>query len=263
MTRDVIVARALDVAIEAAHAGGAVLRDGWGREREVTLKDSRTNIVTWADVNAQSAIVETIRAAFPTHAVVGEEGTVGDAGDDDVWYVDPLDGTTNYAHGLPFFCTSIALVHGLETVCGVVYDPFHDELFSAARTAGATCNGQALHVSSVDRLDRALVVAQAQVDAPDLIREFSDLVDKLMNAARGVRSFGSPALTLCYVAAGRLEAYVERYMDPWDTLAGALMVEEAGGRFSDFGGRSVTALEAADVVGSNGLIHDQLLGTLG
>jgi myo-inositol-1(or 4)-monophosphatase len=256
------VTRPLEVAIEAARAGGAVLRQGWGREREVTLKDSRTNIVTWADIQAQTAIVHTIRAAYPAHAVVGEEGTVGDPAAEHVWYVDPLDGTTNYAHGLPFFCTSVALVHGPRTECGVVYDPLHEELFAAARGGGATCNGRPLRVSDADRLERALVVAQAQFDAPDLIRDFADLVDRLMNAARGVRSFGSPALTLCYIAAGRLEAYCERFMDPWDTLAGALMIEEAGGRFSDFDGRPVTTLRATDVVGSNGRIHDQLLGHL-
>lgn len=253
---------ALPVAIKAARAGGRVLSDGLHRDPEATLKDSRANVVTWADVRSQEAIVSVIRDAFPDHGIVGEEGTTGDADAEHVWFVDPLDGTSNYANGWPFFGVSVALRSAGQTVCGVVYDPYHDELFAAAPGGGATRNGEPLSVSDVDQLDRALVVVQAQSDDPAVIREFAQLVELVMNVARGVRFPGAPALVLCAVAAGRLTAYCERYMDPWDIVAGGLILEEAGGRLTRFDGQAVRSTEPADVVATNGPIHDELLAAL-
>jgi myo-inositol-1(or 4)-monophosphatase len=229
---------------------------------EIAYKDARANLVTIADRQSQAAIVDVICDAFPGHAIVGEEGTTGDPRGEHVWYVDPLDGTTNYAHGLPYFCVSVAVRSAGDTVAGVVYDPVHDEMYAAARHEGATRNGEQLHVSGIARLDRALVVAQAQSVDPGEIRAYASLVERLMTAAGGVRSLGSPALTLCAIAAGRLEAYCEYAMDPWDIAAGQLILEEAGGTLTGFDGRPHRTAARTDVAASNGRIHSELLTAL-
>jgi myo-inositol-1(or 4)-monophosphatase len=249
----------LRLAVAAARAGGAVLmkRLRAGADLEVGYKDARANLVTAADREAQRAVTAMILATFPHHLVNGEEGTAGDPGSSHVWYVDPLDGTTNYAHGIPFFCVSVALrAHG-RTVAGAVYD-----LYAAAAGGGATLNGTPLRVSPVDRLDRSLVVAQAQTVEEDEIRAYARLVERLMSVTGGVRSLGSPALTLCAIAAGRLEAYCEYAMDPWDITAGQLIVEQAGGRLTLFDGRPHDSADRVDVVASNGHIHSELITAL-
>jgi myo-inositol-1(or 4)-monophosphatase len=260
--------RELQVAIAAARAGAAELTAVHGGDLRIDYKDARANLVTDADLRSQQAITDVILSAFPSgHAIDGEEGAAGDPDAGHVWYVDPLDGTTNYAHGLPFFCVSVALrtaggrTTG-QTTAGAVYDPVRDEMFAAAKGDGATLNGRRLSVSAVTRLDRALVVAQAQsVDVAE-IRAYADLVERLMNAAGGVRSLGSPALTLCAIAAGRLEAYCEHAMDAWDIAAGQLILEEAGGTLTTFDGSPHQSADRADVVASNGLVHTELLTAL-
>lgn len=253
---------AIHVAVQAAQAGGRVLMESPHSELEVRLKDSRANLVTSADKESQEAVVAVIREAFPDHAVVGEEGKAGDPRSQFRWLVDPLDGTTNYANGLGYFCVSVALQCHDDTVCAAVFDPYHEELFTAQRGQGATCNGRRLRVANVERLAESLVVAQAQSSDPAEIADFTRLFELLMNTTRGVRFPGAPALALCHVAAGRITAYCERAMDPWDTAAGQLILEESGGRFTTFDGRGVRSIEPTDVVGSNRLIHDELLATL-
>lgn len=253
----------LRVAEQAARAGGkVVLSRLHDTDLQVAYKDGRANIVTVADTESQRAVCGVIAAAFPDHAIFGEEGTSGDASAGHAWYVDPLDGTTNYAHGLPFFCVSVALRSHGSTVAGAVFDPLRDELFSAARSEGAFVNGTPLRASAVARLDQSLVVAQAQTVDDGEIRAYAALVDRLMRVAGGVRSLGSPALTLCAIAAGRLEAYCEYAMDAWDILAGQLILREAGGRLTTFSGFPHTTAERADIVASNGHIHDELITAL-
>lgn len=253
---------AAEVAEAAARAGGGVLMERRHTELGIEYKDTRANLVTVADHESQRAVAETILSAFPGHAVDGEEGTAGSPGAADVWYVDPLDGTTNFAHGLPFFCVSVGLRSGGRTVAGAVYDPLHDEMFAAARGGGASLNGVPIGVSDVTRLDRALVVAQAQTTDPGEIRAYGRLVERLMSVSGGVRSLGSPALTLCAIAAGRLEAYCEYAMDAWDILAGQLILAEAGGVLTVFDGRPHESADRADVVASNGYIHAELIDAL-
>lgn len=252
----------LEVAVKAARAAAEILRETMGVDLGISYKDARANLVTVADKQSQQVITGVIAGAFPGHAIVGEEGTTGDPGAEHVWYVDPLDGTTNYAHGLPYFCVSIAKRTSGETTAGVVYDPYHDEMFAATRHGGATRNGEPLRVSQVERLDRALVAAQAQSVDPEEIRAYARLVERLMTVAGGVRSLGSPALTLCAIAAGRLEAYCEHAMDPWDITAGQLILEEAGGTLTKFDGQPHRTADRADVVASNGRIHTELLTAL-
>jgi myo-inositol-1(or 4)-monophosphatase len=257
------VTSAADVAAAAARAGGTVLLVRWrDADLQVTYKDERANLVTVADRESQQTVTETILAAFPDHGIDGEEGMAGNPGAEHVWYVDPLDGTTNYAHGLPFFCVSVALRYHGQTVAGAVYDPVHDEMFVAAPGGGATVNGEPLRVSGVARLDRALVVAQAQSVDEAEIRAYATLVERLMQVTGGVRSLGSPALTLCAIAAGRLEAYCEYAMDAWDIAAGQLILQEAGGTLTLFDGRPHTTADRADVIASNGQIHAELITAL-
>ena len=255
---------AADIAEAAARAGGAVLmrllrEDG---DLEIDYKDARANLVTAADRESQRAIAETILTAFPDHAIDGEEGTVGNMDAADVWYVDPLDGTTNFTHSLPFYCVSVALRSHNQTVAGAVYDPRRDEMFVAALGGGATLNGVPTGVSDIARLDRSLVVAQAQTVDLGEIRAYARLVERLMSVSGGVRSLGSPALTLCAIAAGRLEAYCEYTMDAWDILAGQLILAEAGGMLTLFGGQPHLTADRADVVASNGYIHAELIDAL-
>lgn len=245
----------------AARAAGAELRRLQGAPLDVTLKDARVDVTSSADAAAQRAVTAVVAAAHPDHVVIGEEEGGQPPPDRPVWFVDPLDGTRNYLNGVPFFCTSVAVTLGGEVLAGAVYDPSRDELYSAVRGGGATCDGRPLRVSPVDDVARALVVTQAQSADPRVIREFADLMALLMGVCAGVRFPGAPALVLAHVAAGRYGAYVERVMDPWDVAAGRLLVEEAGGRFTDFAGRPV-GTGVADVVASNGHVHDALLRAL-
>jgi len=255
-------AEALEVAVAAARAGAAALTSAAAGDLQISYKDARANLVTVADRRSQDAVTSVIRDSFPGHAIVGEEGSAGHQDATDVWYVDPLDGTTNFAHGLPFYCVSVAMRSGGETVAGAVYDVPRDEMFAAANGSGATVNGEPIGVSAITRLDRALVVAQAQSVDPAEIRAYADLVERLMSVAGGVRSLGSPALTLCAIAAGRLEAYCEHAMDAWDIAAGQLILEEAGGVLTRFDGRPHRTTDRADVVASNGAVHSELLAIL-
>jgi agmatine deiminase len=264
--------KALDVAVEAARAGAAELRLAAGRELLVEYKGDRTNLVTDADLRSQEAITRVILDAFPDHAVDGEEGRAGAPDATHVWYVDPLDGTTNYTHGMPFFCVSIALRNAVQsdsvqsdagqTTVGVVYDPVHDEMFTAEKGKGAFLNGQSCTVSGTSSVGRSLIAAQAQTSDPAEIRAFAALVERLMLACVGVRSSGSAALTLCAIACGRLDAYCERSIDAYDILAGQLILQEAGGTLTTLSGAPYDSVSPTSVLASNGLIHADLATAL-
>ena len=263
----------MEVAVAAARAGGAVLIEGLHRPKQVELKSERASIVTWADVTSQAVIFDVIGNAFPGHAILGEEGIGGVAGSDHTWIVDPLDGTSNYAHGLPFACVSVALRDPDGVVVGAIFEPFRGELFTAVRGRGAWLGdsahhganvGERLAVSSADSLARALVCTGLQSDDPEQIEAFGRRIVALYSTARGTRSLGSPALCLAYVAAGRIDAFLERDATyAWDVAAGALLITEAGGRCEDLdGGPLNLGIGVANVLGSNGHIHDELAGLI-
>jgi myo-inositol-1(or 4)-monophosphatase len=252
----------LKVAIAAARAGGAVLAATDRATIDVTLKDARVDLTTSADRASQAAVVQVVRGAFPDHTIVGEEGTVPGADTGYVWYVDGLDGTSNFANGIPWYCVSVALRAGDDVVAGAVYDPVHDQLFAASRGGGATVNDTPLRVSPVSDLRRAIVATQIQTSDEERIGEFVGDLERLMNAAGGVRFMGAPALLLAHIAAGHLTAYCERRMPAWDISAGQLLVEEAGGRVTDRRGRRIASAAITDIVASNGPIHDALLAVV-
>jgi myo-inositol-1(or 4)-monophosphatase len=263
------VSELLEGAVAAARAGGAVLIEGLRRPKRVELKSERASIVTWADVTAQAAILEVIRERFPGHAVLAEEdpasAAAGGAAADETrvtWLVDPLDGTSNYAHGVPFACTSVAVRDAEGLAAGAIFDPFREEMFTATRGGGAWLGDESLAVSAVDSPERALVCTGIQSDDPEAIAAFGRRIVALSRECRGVRCVGSPALCLAYVAAGRIDAFLERDATfAWDVGAGALLITEAGGRIGDLdGGPLNLGPGLANVLASNGGIHAALAG---
>jgi myo-inositol-1(or 4)-monophosphatase len=250
----------LDVCVAAARAAGVVLTDGLTRDKEVKLKSERSSIVTWADVTSQAEIFRVVGEHFPQHAILGEEGDGGGPDTSLTWIVDPLDGTSNYAAGIPFACTSVAVKDREGVVAGAILEPFRGELFTATRGGGAWLGSERLGVSSNDSLARALVATGLQSDDPEQIAAHARRVEALHLYSRGARAFGSPALCLAYVAAGRLDAFYERDATyAWDVAAGSLMIAEAGGRCEDLDGGPLNLGHGiANVLGTNGAIHADL-----
>jgi len=248
----------LDAAAAAARAAGEVLRRGYGREKTVRYKGV-VDLVTEIDEESEQLVTGMLREAFPTYGVFGEEGARIPGEVDARWIVDPLDGTTNYAHNFPFFAVSIALEKAGMLELGVVYNPVMEELFIGRRGGGATLNGGLLHVSKTDEMLRALLATGFPYDRA-AVPAALDAFARFTLRAQGVRRAGSAALDLCYVAAGRLDGYYERGIYPWDIAAGMVVLAEAGGRSTDFRG-GPPDLEAREIVASNGRIHDAMLET--
>jgi myo-inositol-1(or 4)-monophosphatase len=252
----------LELAIRAAREAGELLRSNMGRRIDISYKGP-IDLVTEVDMASERLIRELITTYYPRHTVIGEEmGAGGSVGDSEYrWIVDPLDGTTNYAHGYPCFCVSIGLQHAGEPLLGVVYDPTRDELFAAERGAGATLNGRPVRASGVESLKKALLCTGFPYDYTN--RYFTNL-DHFRNfslAAQAVRRDGSAALDLCYVACGRFDGFWEAGLNPWDSAAAALVIAEAGGRVTSLDGCPFDPFRA-ECVASNGLIHDEMLAVL-
>jgi myo-inositol-1(or 4)-monophosphatase len=254
------LATELEVAIAAAEAAGEVLRGDFGGEQAVRYK-GEVDLVTEVDERAERVIGELLREAFPGYGMLAEEGGRLPGEDDSRWIVDPLDGTTNYAHGLPIFAVSIALERADEVVLGVVHDPIRGETYVAERGGGATLNGEPIRVSDTEEPIRALLVTGFPYDRADMPAAL-ELFGRLTMLTQGVRRLGAAALDLCYVAAGRLDAFYERGLHAWDIAAGGLILEEAGGKVTDYQGRDFD-LEGGEIVASNGLLHAVLLEVMG
>jgi myo-inositol-1(or 4)-monophosphatase len=249
------------LAVEAARAAGELLRSELAGARQIDFKGAPTNLVTEMDARAEALILGRLRAAFPDDAILAEETGSAAGRSGRRWIVDPLDGTTNYAHGLPLFAVSIALEVGGRVELGVVHDPVHDELYVAQRGAGAFVNDRRLGVSRTATLDESLLAT----GFPYNIRETDDNNLREYAAfslrARGVRRLGSAVLYLGWLAAGRFDGYWELRTGPWDVAAGGLFVEEAGGRITGIDGAPLV-LDAPSVLATNGRIHDQMLRVL-
>jgi myo-inositol-1(or 4)-monophosphatase len=246
----------LEVAIEAAREAGAILQE-WAGRFTVTEK-SRANLVTEADFASQKAIHRRIHGRFPTHNFLGEEGLAEtNSASEWRWVIDPLDGTSNYVHGFPYFAVNIALEYGKDLMVAVTFDPTRDELFTAIRGEGAFLNGQPIQPTRVSDLRDAMVVASL----PVACRPEHYAVQQLLNVmphVQTVQRTGSAALNLAYVAAGRIDAFWSGSLKPWDMAAGVLLVQEAGGRVTRMNGEPID-IEIPDLLSSNGLpIHDAL-----
>lgn len=240
---------------ELAREAGSLLMSYFGK---VAIEyKGEADLVTKADRTSEKLIVEHIRRRWPNHDLVGEEGSRTETGSDYRWYVDPLDGTTNFAHGYPVFCVSLALDYKGERIAGVIYDPNRDEMFAAEKGSGARLNGAPMHVSKTPRLQESLVAtgfpSHKRHKNPNI-----HFYHQLTLRSHGVRRAGSAALDLCYVGCGRYDAFWEFNLNPWDTAAGVLMVQEAGGKVTNFTGQPFS-LDSRQVLASNTILHDELL----
>ncbi len=245
----------LTVGVEIAREAGALLAQLFQHPHEISYK-RKSDLVTEADRRSEALIVKRLHSHFPKHAVVGEEGGGQKTDSEYCWYVDPLDGTTNFAHGFPVFCVTLGLAYRGEIVVGVVYDPIRNELFTAERGAGAYLNDKRIHVSKTASLSESLLATGFPPFATnhDLNIQFYFRFTML---SHGIRRAGSAALDLCSVAAGRFEGFWELKLNPWDKAAGSLLVTEAGGRVTDLEGRPFDVL-GDEVFASNGLVHDEM-----
>ncbi len=239
-----------------AREAGALLMDFFHQRVKIEYKGD-ADLVTVADRKSETLILERIRKQFPTHDVMGEEGSRIESGSDYKWFVDPLDGTTNFAHGFPVFCISLAVQYRGRGAVGVIYDPTRDEMFAAEQGKGAFLNGEPIHVSATSQLAECLVgtgfPSQKRHKSPNIY-----FYHQLTLRTHGVRRAGSAALDLCNVACGRFDGFWEFNLNPWDTAAGVLIVEEAGGRVTNFSGGPFQ-LDSRETLASNGLVHDALV----
>ncbi|MCS7079925.1 MAG: inositol monophosphatase [Chloracidobacterium sp.] len=250
----------LSFAEQVAREAGAILRERFGAPLDVRRK-GRIDLVTEVDVLAENLIRSRIQRRFPDHAILAEESGLVERASAFRWIIDPLDGTTNYSHGYPFFSVAIALEQAGETVVGVVYDPLRDELFAAARGQGTTCNGHPVRVSAVPTLEQALLVTGFPYNVRSSPRKNLDHFSAFLEIAQAIRRDGSAALDLAYVAMGRFDGFWELNLAPWDMAAGSLLVTEAGGRVTAFDGQPFSPY-VAEIVASNGLLHDAMCEVL-
>jgi myo-inositol-1(or 4)-monophosphatase len=242
----------LEAALSAAKQAGEVLRAGFGAEHTITYK-GEVDLLTEVDEEAERVIREELLGTFPTHGMLAEEGGKLAGEEDARWIVDPLDGTTNYAHGLPIFYVSIALERAGKIILGVVHDPIREETYIAERGGGATLNGGPIRVSDTEELIQALIATGFPYDRAEM-PEALELFGRFAAITRGMRRLGSTALDLCHVASGRLDGYYERGIWAWDIAAGSLLLEEAGGKVTDYRGGELN-LEGREIVASNGALH--------
>ncbi len=252
----------LNLAAETALEAGRFLRMSVGKIKSVERKHGQeTNLVTEIDKNAEAMIIDRIKRRFPHHDFLGEESGSHAAKSDHKWIIDPLDGTTNFTHGLPIFCVSIGLEVAGELKLGAVYDPNQEELFAAERGNGAWLNNRRIRVSKTSRLIESLIVTGFPYNVRENPYNATEHFKNFLMAAQAVRRLGSAAMDLCYVAAGRFDGFWEVTLNPWDMAAGLVILEEAGGKFTDFRGFPSTIYKP-NVLASNGLVHDQMVDVL-
>jgi len=249
-----------EIARRAALAGGEILMRKFGSALRIEQK-GEVDLVTEADRLAEERIVSVIRETFPRHGILAEEYDYGKSDSPYLWIIDPLDGTTNYAHAFPWFAVSIALAHEGDIVLGIVYNPFHNEFFFAEKGGGAFLNNVQIRVTPTDRLDRSLLATGFPYDRKESQTNNFDHFVNFKMAAQACRRAGAASLDLAYTAAGRLDGYWEMKLKPWDVAAGKLLVEESGGKVSDFDGHPHD-IYGNECLASNGSIHDAMVSVL-
>lgn len=250
----------LDAAIEAAKLAGGIHKKYFQSNFKVKTKSAVFDLVTVADIESEKKAVSFLKKHFPSHNFIAEENTYAKNDSDYTWVIDPLDGTSNFAGGMPIFCASVALMYKNEVIAGAVYDVMRDELFYAQKYGGAFFNGKRIYVNKVSELDKSILITgfyysrgREMIQTLDAVRLF------LLGHIRGIRRFGAAALDLCYVASARASGYWEFQLSPWDFAAGSLIVEEAGGKVSDRHGEQISPLQKSFIVASNKKIHIQMI----
>jgi myo-inositol-1(or 4)-monophosphatase len=247
-------------AVKAALEGALELKRYFGK-LDTVAKKGRIDLVTQADLASETKIIETIHSRYPDHAILAEESGLSGGPGLIRWVVDPLDGTTNYTHGLPIFAISIAAETDGDTLVGVVMNPLGGELFSAIKAKGAVLNDRPIWVSTTKKVADSLLITGFPYEWGDQRDRIMARFSKCAAASRGVRRLGAAALDLCHLAAGRADAYWEGQLKPWDTAAGALIAREAGATITDFSGSDYTT-DSAELLASNGHIHSEMLALL-
>ena len=247
-------------AVDLARRAGVLLKKKFSQKHKIHYK-GKINIVTEADKMSEDLIIESIIRKFPDHGILSEESPAITGAGKMRWIIDPLDGTTNYAHGFPVFCVSIALECDGDIVLGVIYDPMREELFSTIRGKGAYLNGKKLEVSSIKDISRSLLATGFPYDIRDSKENNLDYFNLMAMNVQAIRRAGAAALDLAYLAAGRFDGFWELKLKPWDTAAGCLMVEESGGLVSDLFGKKWN-IYSPHVLASNGLIHKKMIKVL-
>lgn len=248
------------VAVTAAEKSGRILRKRFGNISQIRKKAAQ-EIVTEADTESENEIIAVIRSHFPEHEILSEETGLKKGASDFKWIIDPLDGTVNFAHQVPIFCTSIALAFQDEIVLGIILDPLKEELFSAIKGRGARLNGQTIQVSSVATIADSLLVTGFAYNVTEIFEPVMTRYGNCLRVAQGMRRLGAAALDLCYVACGRFEGFWEQYLKPWDTAAGALIAAEAGGTVTTFANQPYK-IDDVEILATNGHIHGEMLKLL-
>jgi myo-inositol-1(or 4)-monophosphatase len=245
----------LDIATEAALAAGVILQDYWGKLEDIQDKGRPGDLVTEADLAAEKAILRVLERHVPHHAILAEEsGQLGKAESEFLWAIDPLDGTTNYAHQYPFSSASIGLLFQGMPIVGAIFDPFHQDLFRAAHGLGATRNRRPIRVSKTSELSRSLLVTGFAYDRHTRLDNNYAEFCHFTHLTQGVRRGGAASIDLAYVACGRLDGYWERGLSPWDIAAGIILVQEAGGQVSAYDGSPIQ-INSGRILATNGLLH--------
>ena len=253
----------LDVAITAAKEAGRIHKKYFQGDIKVETKSSSFDLLTIADKEAEKAIVSVIQGHYPKHNFLAEENSYAQTSSEYTWIIDPLDGTNNFACGMPIFCCSVALMHNNQLIAGVIYDVTRDELFYAQKDKGAFLNAKPIKVNTADTLEKSILITgfyysrgEEMIDTLETIKRF--FLARIM----GLRRLGAAALDLCYVACGRAAGFWEFELSPWDFAAGKLLIEEAGGRCSGKQGEELNITQKSFVVTSNGRIHNRMLEIL-
>lgn len=248
----------IDTVIDIARQAGTIIREGFGKQFDFEYKTNESNLVTEYDQKSEAFIITEIRKQFPGHDILAEESGAHPAGSEYRWVIDPLDGTTNFAHGLPLFSVSIGVQKHGETICGAVYDVMQDTMYAAESGSGAFRNGNPIHVSTKNTLAHSLLVTGFPYTIAQNPHSAFEIFTAITKQSRGIRRLGSAAIDFCYLAAGVFEAFWEVELHPWDMCAGKLLVEEAGGMVTDFTGKQ-TDIFTSHMVSSNRLVHDELI----
>lgn len=241
----------LQTAIDAAQKAGKVLKEGFGTDYTISSKSQIHDLVTEYDHKSEAIIIETIRSSFPDHQILTEESGHHASDGDITWIIDPLDGTVNYAHGIPFFCVSIAAIQGTDILCGVIYSPMTEELFSAEKDGGAFLNGNSYKVTQQTSLLHSFLVTGFPYSVKENPLHCIEHFAHIVGMGIPIRRLGSAALDLAYVAVGRFDGFWEVALQPWDMAAGALLVKEAGGIVVDYSGNDLNVMQSSSIIAGN------------
>ncbi len=247
--------------IQIAKEAGEIIREGFGKNFSIEYKTNTSNLVTEIDKKSEVLIIDFIKKEFPTHSVLAEESGAHGTSSEYLWVIDPLDGTTNFAHGFPMFAVSIGVQKNGETICGAVYDIMRDEIYTSEKGSGSFRNGQKLNVSTNDDLQKSVLVTGFPYNIAENPDHAFERFIASLKAARAVRRLGSAAIDFCYVASGVFDAFWEVHLHPWDVCAGKLIVEEAGGVVTNFSNEIIN-IYSKQILATNSFVHKKMMKIL-